>query len=293
VLAALGFAANSSADTIVLRDGTEHEGEVVSQSPESVTLRVRSGGNFGLITLARRDVSEIKCKPLAKDPVLCAGVALQKEAEAAATDPKKAAQAWVRVGEYYNKHVGYSTLAHVAFEKALAFDPEQPVARAQLGFEKTERGWEQKVKPAPKVEQPKAAPAQQPVNNEMVIGLRRDDALIKKLLDEQAARKRAENEPPPLLPLRGQDVQPVFSGYARDYFYVGPYGGVYYYAPQFYGVGGVPYYPAYGGYGYGCGSGYGIGFGTRIGSGYLSGSFYGGSSYYRSTGAIGVMRYGF
>ncbi|HYG74348.1 MAG TPA: hypothetical protein VEK08_05020 [Planctomycetota bacterium] len=236
VASALHVAALSvaKADIITLVDGTEHEGEVIRDTPESLSVRVRKGGNTGTVVIARSEIASIEKKALPPDPILNAGLPLEKTAREAESDTAKAAEAWARVGDYYSRHTGYGSLARAAYHKALAFNPDHAGARTQLGFIKTPDGWAEKN--PPRREEPPAIP-EKAVANELTIGPRREDVLIQKLLDEAAARRRAEEELERFR-LALQNNSFTSYGYTRDYFYVGPYGGVYYLPDYGYG-----YYP--------------------------------------------------
>src|SRR5438067_2534514 len=76
VVLAMLVAANSAirADIITLADGTEHEGEVLKENGDSITLRVRIGTNVGSIVIPRREIVSIQTKSMAADTVLIEGV---------------------------------------------------------------------------------------------------------------------------------------------------------------------------------------------------------------------------
>jgi len=291
VVLALLVAANSAirADIITLADGTEHEGEVLKENGDSITLRVRIGTNVGSIVIPRREIVSIQTKSVATDTVLVDGVTLQKKADALEKEPKKAAEAWIRVAEFYQNHPGYSNLARAAYIKTLTFEPDNAVARAKLGYEKTPAGWAEIPKPKAKEEPAElAGPAPRPQpENELIIGLRRDEALIKRMLDDQAARQQQAIE----AERRQVEERPPFTayGYSRDYLYIGPYGNTYYLPSG--SLIGYGYSDFYGGRGYGrfdaYRSGLNVGFSGRIGSVHVNGSFNGGSSSGFSSGGFG------
>lgn len=307
VIAASG---NCCADIILLRDGTLHEGEIIRETPHSITLQKRLGGILGSVILPKAEIAAIQAKPVAPDRVVEHGALLQKEAEAAAGEPAKVAQAWVRVGEYYARHAGYSAQAREAFEKALAFDDNQPAARRHLGFVIENGRWVEAPKPKLAAAEKNAADQNAPpVADEIVIGLRRDDELVKRIIDEQAARQRQDAEIERRLAEFAHNDSFTSYGYTRDYFYVGPYGSTYFYAPYdscyspciqtgfggHHGYGGR--FGGYSGYsGYGCGSsfygsGVGIRFSGNFGSVRVNGSFNSGGCYAGFN--PGVLRYGF
>ncbi|MCY3022568.1 MAG: hypothetical protein NTW87_26610 [Planctomycetota bacterium] len=311
------MATSSRADTVVLLDGTQHEGEIVSQTKDTLTLRVRLGGMTGSIVIPKADIAALHVKPLGADPVAAAAQALRKEAEAVGGDNRKKAEAWVRLGDFYQRHPGYSAQGHEAYVNALLWDPDQPAARTALGYIKTESSWAQKPKPRPPAPSPKpdvaavrAQAAGPKPDDGIVIGLRRDEELVKKLLADQEARKRGEME----LERR----QPQYRGNGDNYGgWPGYYNGGLYYSG--YGTGGEFVYispaPAYVypgsgrngwptplyGYGYGGspwggwnsgsysggGCGLGFGFGGRWGSTRINGTFFGGSSGYGYSGRTG------
>jgi len=259
------------ADIVLLRDGTEQEGEIVRQDGEGITLRIRVGGMNGTIQIAHREIAEVKCRTVLADRVTADAEPLKKSAEEIG-EPAKAAEAWVVVGEFYKRHPGYSGQARNAFERALNLSPEHPLARAGLGYVKTDKGWALAEKPRPErvpvndeiVQAPlrKAEPA-----DEVTIGLRKDAALIKRFQDEQQARDVAEREQRRWIP----EQAPAYAGYTRD-FYSNNFGIPYYTNPCNYVS------PAYGYSG-------GYSSGGFLGSGYGHGSYGSGSSF--STGFRG------
>jgi len=319
LLLTLAASATAFGDIIVLLDGTEHEGEVVRETPESVTLRVRVAGSSGNIVLKKTDISSIESRGIAADPVLAAGVALQKTARDAESDASKAAAAWARVGEYYGAHPGYTALSRAAFQKTLIFNSDHPVARAHLGFTKTPTGWAEPA--AVRREDPvQLAAVVAPLENGMTIGLRRDEAQLRKLREEAARRRRIEEENARWHIEQTENRSFTSYGYARDVFYIGPHGHTYYtsgygsglnlynngycgtgygnhgsfsggYSTGFRGHSGFGGYSGFSGYsgsrcGYG-GYGLGVNFGGRSGSFQYGGSFFGGSHSSSSSGFIG------
>jgi hypothetical protein len=303
VVLAIFVTANSAvrADIITLIDGTEHEGEVLRENTESITLRVRVGTNVGSIQIPRREIVSIQAKSVASDTVLAEGVGLQKKADALEKEPKKAAEAWVKVADFYQSHPGYSNLARAAYIKTLTYDPDNARARTKLGYEKTQNGWVAIEKPKPQ-EEPAAAGVKAEPENELIIGLRRDEALIQRILDNQAERQRQGAEVQ-RREVREADDRPPFTayGYSRDVIYIGPYGNTYYLpSGSMIGYSGN-YFGGYGGYGYGGYSGYGsglnVGFRGRFGNVQVNGT-YGGGHYsgggFGGSGGTGFRgRFGF
>lgn len=301
VVLAIFVTANSAvrADIITLIDGTEHEGEVLKENTESITLRVRVGTNVGSIEIPRREILSIQYRSVAKDAVLAEGVSLQKKADALEKEPKKAAEAWFKVAEFYQSHPGYSNLARAAFIKTLTFDPDHALARAKLGYKKTQDGWVAIEKPKPQ-EEPAAVEVKAEPDNELIIGLRRDEALIQRILDNQAERQRQGVE----IQRREVEDRPSFTayGYSRDVIYIGPYGNTYYlpsgsmigYSGGYYGGYGSGYgyggFGSYGGYS-GYGSGLNVGFRGRFGNVYVNGSY--GSGHHSGGGFGGFGGSGF
>jgi hypothetical protein len=324
VVLALMIAAtgNCRADIIVLRDGSEHEGEIVGETRHTITVQKRMGGISGSVEIAKAEIVGIQVKSLAPDLVSQQGLALQKEAESAVGESVKIAEAWVRVGEFYARHAGYSAKARQAFEKALVFDENQPAARGKLGFIKENGRWIEAPKPKNVVEAdvPKAA-VQREAADEVIIGLRRDDAMVKKIIDDQAARQRVEAENDRRLQEISDNSSFNSYGYTRDYYIVGSNGAAYYYSPYeqcyipvntgnsyyhrqlrssyrhsgYYG-GNNGYYGGFGGYGFGSSSsysssGFGVGFGFsgRIGNVHVNGAVNSGG--FRGSG-FGVRGFG-
>lgn len=257
------------ADTVALLDGTEYEGEVLCQTKDSLIFRVRWGGMNGSVSIPKSEVADIHIKPLSPDPVALGAQALRNEAEQAAAkamqDPKsktkitEAAEAWVRLGDYYQRHLGYSTQAREAYEKALLYDYDQAVARDKLGYIKEGAQW---VEKPPKRPEPAAR-----VEN-VTIGLRQE---------EQRPESKPENREPKIeVPVIVVPPPPPYGGYGwgGSELVIATWPG-YGYWPYLSCFGG--YYPSYGlyggvywpGYSYGSRYGYGGSFRTGgIGGGY-------------------------
>jgi len=133
-------AAALRADTITLKDGTIREGIIIQQDGDGLTLEVRVGALKGRVVIPKDEIKTIKREALAADPLDLEAEKLQKDAEGkTGTD---AADAWAKLGELYAGRTGYSSLAHDAFRKAVAADPEHAAARKRLGHVKTEKGWQ-------------------------------------------------------------------------------------------------------------------------------------------------------
>jgi len=280
MLAVALFSFSLHADTVLLADGTEHEGKVVKETAHEVTFSIRMGGLRGSVVIPKAEILSLKFGDVPTDTVAEDGLKLRNLAEAE-TEAGKAAQAWLRVGEYYGRHPGYSGHARASYDKVLLFDPQHALARARLGFVKAGNGEWKKPEPVRKEEPamaqaaaPKPAQAAAKADDALLIGLRKDAATIKKILDEDAARVAAERER--LNRDRnfarndggggGADGGQYFLLHDGSYYY--PSGSVVYYTGGgvFGGYGGNYYGSGYGsGYGRGCGHGYGYGSGLSIG----------------------------
>lgn len=287
------------ADTVLLKDGTEHEGEIVRQTTDALSLRVRLGSLSGTIQFPNQEIEKIEFKALRADEVMAAADALLREAVAAEAEKNapRAAEAWLKAAQHYARHPGYASQTRVAYRKVVQHDPNHKAAREALGQVLTKEGWAdaQKLrKPAPPAvadEGPRPAPdggagpdaKAQPARDDLALALKRDEALVRRLLDEQAGRNQAEiAERQQVLP---PDV-PVYSGYASRGSYFGPGypypladsgGGIGY--NNYYGGGGYGGYR--GGYGYSpaCspyGSGFSLGFRGGRGSFRYSGNYFSG-----------------
>ena len=127
-----------------------------------MTLRVRWGGILGSIVIAKTEIVEVHAGKMGEDLVLANSLRLRQEAEDAVREPKRSAELWLRLAEYFQRHPGYYAQAREALERALVFDPDHPVARAKLGYVMTEKGWAEIEKPKPKGEPPAPPVAQQP-----------------------------------------------------------------------------------------------------------------------------------
>ncbi|MCW8130620.1 MAG: hypothetical protein KIS92_09745 [Planctomycetota bacterium] len=138
--AALLLAGTARADTVTLRDGTVKEGVILRQDADGVTLEMRIGSLKGAVHIPQADIRKIERKPLPEDPTEAAAAKLRAEAEA--KTGAEAAAAWVKLGDFYADRAGYSNLAHEAWRKAVAADPDHAEARKRLGHVKTESGWQ-------------------------------------------------------------------------------------------------------------------------------------------------------
>jgi hypothetical protein len=285
VLAILLISAVASvrADIITLMDGSQHEGEVIREDVNTITLQVRMGGMKGLVTINRLDIKELRVTDAVADPAIAEGETLTREAEKQ-TEIKKALEAWTKVADFYSRRSGFSSAMHSADEKILLLDPENEAARARQGYVRTPAGWAlkselQRAERARLEEKARAVLAAKAPEDETVIGLRQDNEKLKKILDEKNARAQAELQPvaPP------QVAQQQVGGVPEGQVFPPPgtavntvieeYRGLPYYPTILYGFG--PNDGLYSGYGYGYGSGFGYG-----------GGFYG-NNYYNS-GALSV-----
>jgi hypothetical protein len=252
------FCAAARADTVLLRDGTRQDGEIILETEHSLTLRVRMGGIRGSVVIPKSEVVSVARRAVPPDTVVTDAQRLEQEAlaveqfaETVQPTPKvpaarrdafrKAADAWVRLGEFYQRHRGYGAQANTAYERALLCDPNHVVARAKLRYAKTDDGWarpQPEADAAPVIGKP-AANAPEP---ELTIGLRRDAEAVNRMLADQQARQRAEEEQ------QRRDLQRAPGGYIRPLYYIPPYGNGLYYSG--WGAGGDFLYvlpsPAYG-----------------------------------------------
>lgn len=281
----------SRADTVTLTDGTVREGKILSETRDTITFQLRMGNLRGSIVIPRSEIAALQRKELPPDPVVVVGQELTKGAEAE-TDPVKAAQAWLRLGEFYEQNPGFSSNARASFQKVLLFAPDQPVARAKLGYVKTDKGWQklEVKKPEAPLEIVRAPEGQQKAaarEDELVIGLRADAEAIRKALEEQANRLKMAPEPQPRR-VAAQDAPNFVGDYEpwgyQQYILMGnmlyPYmPGLFFcdYCP-FYGFGGFSnYYYSNGYYGTGWNGGWGNGgSGWRGGWGNGGGGWHGG-----------------
>lgn len=291
LLATLVFALRSShADIVVMNDGTETEGEVVHEDTQTITLRVHMGAMSGLIEIKRTDVKSIKVSDVHADPAIAIGKNLEKEASLI-KDVSKAIEAWMKVGEFYDQHAGFSTSAHTAFERVILLDPDNAKAREKLGFVKTANGWTSKdeIRRAEQAKEREAAAlktaaivaarnGQATAPEDITIELRRDNDLVKQMKEQhnelvQGIAELDQRGPAPVQPIGCEDFVPPYNSVLwNNGFGFGGLGGF----GGFGGFGG-----GYGGFGnYGCSnyssynncySGFSFGFRGRIGSGRFSG----------------------
>ncbi len=272
VLAACS-ARTGRADIIELMDGTTQEGEVIHEDKNTITLSIQLGAMKGTVVLNRRDIRSVKVTDPVIDPALVEGNVLVKAAEAL-TDVKQAIAAWTKAAEFYDRHAGFSSEAHAAYEKVLLLDPDNAAIRAKLGYVQTPDGWAKKIdlqraEAAKIAERARVVQAKAKVEDDMVIGLREDNALVKKIQEEKA---RAKADIPPAPPVAPQPLQP------QPQFANQQYGGIEYYQ-------GLPYYPTIL-YGFGPGGFGGNGFGF-VGGGFNNGFGYSGYNNYGYGGGYG------
>lgn len=138
--AALGFAPGIRADTLTLKDGTVREGTILRQDAEGVTFEVKVGSMKGAVHIPKNEIAKIERKALPADTVETEAAALRDAAEK--KTGAEAADAWVKLGDFYAERSGYSNPAQEAYKKALATDPENAKAHQRLGHVKTEKGWQ-------------------------------------------------------------------------------------------------------------------------------------------------------
>ena len=281
------------ADIIELADGSVQEGEVIHEDKNTITLSIQLGAMKGTVVLNRKDIRSVKVTEPVTNPDIAEGAALVKAAEAL-TDVKQAIAAWTKAAEFYDKHAGFSSDAHSAFEKVLLLDPDNAAIRARMGYVQTPDGWAKKLD-LQRAEEAKLADRARAIqakakadDDDIVIGLREDNALVKKIAEEKA---RAKADPPPPPPQPAQQPQPQFANVNQ--------GGIEYYQ-------GLPYYPTilygfgpggFGGNGFGFGGGgfgynnYGYGGGYGSGYGYSNySSNYGSGLSLGFRGKIGSVR---
>jgi hypothetical protein len=182
------------ADTVVLKDGSQLEGTVISETADQITLLVKMGTMRGSVALSRADIVTLTRAALPADTV---PVSARKLADAAETqrDPAKAALAWLVVAGFYERNPGYGSHAKACYEKALLCDPENVFARERLGFVKMDGVWKRPLPPVAAAAGEeglvirKAAPA-----DDAAAKLQKDAALIRELLDDQAARQQRQRD---------------------------------------------------------------------------------------------------
>jgi len=282
LLAALAFALRSThADIVVLNDGTETEGEVVREDTQTITLRVHMGAMSGLIEIKRSDVKSVKVSDVHADPAIALGQNMEKEASLV-KDVPKAIEAWMKVGEFYDHHAGFSTAAHAAFERVILLDPDNAKAREKLGFIKTANGWTSKdeIRRAEQAKEREAAAAKVAAAaragvvgtpEDITIELKRDNDLVKRMQEQhvelvQGIAELDRRGAAPVQPIGGEDFvgPPFYSGVLwNGGFGLGGFG---YSNPFFGGCGFSNYSSCYSGF-----SGFSFGFHGKIGSGRFSG----------------------
>lgn len=140
LLAAMLAGGAARADTVTLTDGTVREGTIVEEDATTVTLEVRLGSMKGRVVIERSRIRSIEKKDLAPDPVE-AGAAPMR-ADARGKQGREAADAWVKLGDYYALKVGFTSEAQAAYVNAVAADPDHEAARKRLGHVKTDQGWQ-------------------------------------------------------------------------------------------------------------------------------------------------------
>ena len=309
LFAALLGCGTALADTVTLQDGTVREGTIVQQDESGVTLEIRVGGLKGAVKIQRQEIASIQRQPLAPDAVEDEAAKLRAAAEALkGADAPKAAEAWVRLGDFYAGRTGYSSQAQAAFEKAMEIQPEDAAARQRLGHVKTAQGWqavdvERRAKGLVPLDEVWVRPAERAwlidrrhdeQTEELRVGPRRDDPFTKADVDKLLKIRAAEEEYRNRERLRlayGESLLSRYGYYGNDGLdYIGS-GCTPYYASGvslsagnssfFSGTVGSGYYPYAFSPGFASGN---FAFGTNFHSGYGSGfgfSFSGGSKNFR------------
>ena len=120
------LAATLAADEVHLRGGGKIVGQIVEETHDAVVIEVGPGR----ITLPAERVDHIVA---GRSPL---SVYHQRAANLALSD----VDGWLDVGLYAQRH-GLTTQAREAFERVLAYSPENPIAQAALGNVKQSGRW--------------------------------------------------------------------------------------------------------------------------------------------------------
>jgi len=135
------------ADTLVLVDGREIEGEILSEDATSVTLKA----SFGKTTIQRDEIKEIR-KSKSKSEIFRAEIeALEKSSR------KDDTAAWLNLALRAKKD-GARAEARQLFQRVLDQDPNSLAAREELGYVRRGDSWVKEERPVATAAAP-AAPA--------------------------------------------------------------------------------------------------------------------------------------
>lgn len=129
------LAAPALADVVKLKDGSEREGKVVKQDAEKVVLEVSQGRLKAQITFKRSEVVSIEKGKTANERLL---------AEVAARRSKlrpRDARGWLAFAQWLDRQNGFSKDTRAAYEKVIALDKHNAIARRKLGYQKIAGQW--------------------------------------------------------------------------------------------------------------------------------------------------------
>ncbi len=131
ILILITVAANrSQADIVVLSDGRELEGEILSDDGLDLVLK----GRFGKTTLSRRDIKTVVKKESPAEDFRKKIEALRQSVD------KNDAEAWSALG-VRARNAGASDEMKAAFTRALELDSNDSTARKELGFVRQGADW--------------------------------------------------------------------------------------------------------------------------------------------------------
>jgi hypothetical protein len=129
------LAGSALADVVVLTDGSKREGKIVKQDKDEVVLEIAQGRLKAQIILKRSEIKSIEKGETANQKLVKEVAGRRKKLKAG----DKAG--WLEFAQWLEKQNGFSKDARTAYEKVVALDKDNEIARRKLGYRKVAGQW--------------------------------------------------------------------------------------------------------------------------------------------------------
>ncbi len=123
------------ADEILLTDGSKREGKIVKENPKEIVLEITQGNLKAQIILKRSEIKSIT-RGLTTNDKLTAEISLRRN-KLKSND----ARGWLALAQWIETHNGFRRQALLAYEKVIALDPDNGIARRKLGYYRVGKEW--------------------------------------------------------------------------------------------------------------------------------------------------------
>jgi hypothetical protein len=123
------------ADEILLKDGSKREGKIVKESPKEIVLEITQGSLKAQIILKRSEIKSITRGPTANDK-LTAEISRRRN-KLKSNDPR----GWLALAQWIETHNGFRRESLLAYEKVIALDSDNGIARRKLGYHRVGKEW--------------------------------------------------------------------------------------------------------------------------------------------------------